>query len=333
MKRKASTPIKRPPKKSNICKNDKNIEIPRTINELIICIESNLKNTNRYLYINKLKDCLPILKRINELIGLAKIKSTLTDIILHYIQGYNNDYLNMIIYGPPGCGKTTLAKLITQLFAKMRVVRQDKFTIANRKDFVADYKGQTTGKTLDFLNKAKGGVLFIDEAYSMAPNYKKNDDDSYEREAIDQLNLFLSENKSEIVCIMAGYEEDINNTIFKLNNGLERRFPWRLYIDKYNDDELLQIFELISTRQGYKIAENALSNKLFADNEELFEFSGGDVEVFFDRCKIAHSRNTFGKKPNYTLEESDILMAIEIHRENREKKKQDATKIPFGMYT
>ena len=168
----------------------------------------------------------PYLEQLNSLIGMTELKETIFAQILYYLQGLHvrnaaEEYLHTMIYGPPGCGKTTVAKIIGKIYQSLGILsKHGKFRIAYRDDFIAGYLGQTANKTQKLLKSCLGGVLFIDEIYSLAP--KDTDRDSFAKEALDTLTSFLSEHKNDFCCIGAGYEDDIENCFFAMNQGLKR---------------------------------------------------------------------------------------------------------------
>ena len=165
------------------------------------------------------------------------LKETVFYQILYYLQNMHlrdnsSEYLHTMIYGTPGCGKTTVAQIIGKIYQTLGVLsRNGIFKIAHRDDFIAGYLGQTATKTQKLLKSCIGGILFIDEVYSLAP--RENDKDSFSKEALDTLTAFLSEHKNDFCCIAAGYEEDVENCFFAMNKGLKRRFPWVHKIDNY----------------------------------------------------------------------------------------------------
>ena len=135
------------------------------------------------------------------------LKKTIFYQLMYFIQNLHDgklDMLHTIIQGPPGVGKTELGKILCDLYSSLGVLKNKKYIIAKRSDLIGGYLGQTAIKTQAFIDKAKGGVLFIDEAYSLGDADKK---DSFSKECIDTLNLNLTENKHQMMCIIAGYKD------------------------------------------------------------------------------------------------------------------------------
>lgn len=274
---------------------------------------------------------IPYLQELEQMIGMDLLKQTLFYQIIYYLQGMHNrnkndEYLHSVIYGSPGCGKTTVAKIIAKLYQAMGILSENGlFKTATRDDLVAGYLGQTSIKTKKLLNSCLGGVLFIDEAYSLAP--RDSDRDSFSKECIDTLNAFLSEHKSDFCCIIAGYENEIKNCFFNMNQGLERRFPWVHRIAEYSYQQLTDIFLQMVTKINWSTnVDKENLNKIFKDNKELFKFAGGDVETFLSKCKMFHAKRVFtlSKEHKYILSKRDIDDAIEYLIKNQTIKEDKA---------
>ena len=154
-------------------------------------------------------------------------------------------------------------------------------SVVSRDDFVAGYLGQTASKTKKLLEDNIGKVLFIDEAYSLLNDPR----DAYGFEALNVLNMFLSENADKIIVIFAGYKEHMKATIFAAQPGLERRCMWHLQCDPYSGEQLAQIFFLKMKKEGWVFAEGKNGDlekerirKLIVRNEAAFKNQGGDIE-------------------------------------------------------
>lgn len=281
--------------------------------------------------VKKLQRITEPLKELDRMVGLDTTKQAILNMIMYYIQGFhrkNVDYLHMVVCGPPGCGKTTVCRIIGRILSGIGVLPTDKFNVVKRTDFVAKYLGQTSHKTEEFLKKCLGGVMFIDEAYSFAP--KDTDRDSFAKEALDLLNQYLSEHKDDLVCIIAGYEEELEQTFFAMNPGLKRRFPWKFVIEPYTHKELFQIFKNMIEGIGWKFDEGAINAEFFERNKELFTFAGGDIETFITKCKFAHNRRIFGKgETRSLLTREDIEAGLTAHKIIR---RIEGKEPPFGMY-
>ena len=271
---------------------------------------------------------LPYLEELDAMIGMKSLKETVFYQIIYYLQNMhkknkNEEYLHTVISGKPGCGKTTVAKIIGKLYANLGILsrKDNTFTIGYRDDFVAEYVGQTAIKTRKFLESCLGGVLFIDEVYSMGPG--KKDKDSFSKEAIDTICSFLSEHKNDFCCIIAGYKDDIKNCFFSVNQGLERRFPWRHNIEEYTTSDLCEIFKkMINEIKWYLHEEidNPYLINFFENNKNLFEHTGGSIETFISKLKMVHSKRVFclEKEVKFILTYEDIKNGLEMTKKHSE---------------
>ena len=164
-------------------------------------------------------------------------------------QELNNDMLHTVITGPPGVGKTELGKILGQVYKEMGVLKKGTLKVVKRSDLIGKYLGHTAAKTQDVIDECSGGVMFIDEAYSLG---NKEGRDSFSKECLDTLNQNLTERR-DFLCIIAGYEESLDNCFFNYNEGLKRRFSFRYNITGYSAVELKQIFELKVKKESWNL--------------------------------------------------------------------------------
>jgi SpoVK/Ycf46/Vps4 family AAA+-type ATPase len=248
--------------------------------------------------IHALHRIVPFLKQIDQMVALTTFKQTLVDQIIYYLQpniDKKDDYKHTIISGPPGTGKTEIAKLLGSIFSNLGVFgdsHSPKFRKVTRSDLVAGYLGQTAIKTNDIVKSSLGGVLFIDEAYSLGNADKK---DSYSKECIDSLCELLSVHKNDLMVIIAGYENELDDCFFSYNQGLKSRFAWKFVIDGYTAKELHEMFisKLVATNISYDLPNMV---QWFSKRMAHFTSFGRDIDTFISKIKIMYYRRIFCKE-------------------------------------
>ena len=161
--------------------------------------------------------------------------------------------LNMVFSGNPGTGKTTMARVVAQMFRAMGLLKSGHLVETDKGGLIAEYVGQTARKTEEVFKSALGGVLFIDEAYAIT-----NDGSSYGQECIDTLVKLIEDYRGEIVVILAGYTKEMAD-FMKANSGLDSRFPLRIEFPDYSAEELFRIGELMIAGKGFQLAPEAES--------------------------------------------------------------------------
>lgn len=282
------------------------------------------------------------LTELNNMIGMANLKENILEQILFYIQNLQstkensaNDFMHTVIYGPPGTGKTEIAKIMGSIFSKLGILNKGTFKKVTRADLIAGYLGQTALKTRDVIRECLGGVLFIDEAYALGNDEKR---DSFSKECIDTLCEALSDHKNELMVIIAGYEKDLNECFFNYNQGLNSRFTWRFKTDEYSAQDLHHIFVKKIEEGGWTVSENAkIDVKWFEKHKAHFKCFGRDMETLFAKTKIAHSRRVFclpsNVKKQLTIEDLDSGMNTYLKNEDSSKKEKERfNKIISSMY-
>jgi len=248
------------------------------------------KNYNINLKV--VSDLVRPLEDLNNMIGMKQVKMDIVEHILFYIQNLddkNTDFLHTVIQGPPGCGKTELGKILAKIYLGMGILKNDIFKKVSRADMVAKYLGQTAIKTQDLIESCQGGVMFIDEVYSLGNRYMS---DSFSKEAIDTLNIKLTELKNDFICIVAGYPKEVEECFFSYNSGLKSRFHIKFSIDPYSPKELFSIFNKIVIEAGWALAPD-INFTFFKKHYSRFKYYGRDMENLFTKCKRTHSRRLF----------------------------------------
>jgi SpoVK/Ycf46/Vps4 family AAA+-type ATPase len=330
------------PNKPTIEKQFINIEIEiNNISDILKLIETYKLDTEIKYNINMkaLHDIKEPLQTLNNMIGMMDFKNNIVDQILYFIQELhknnktNGDFMHTVIYGPPGTGKTEIAKIIGKIYSKLGILSKGTFKKVTRSDLIAGYLGQTALKTRDVIKESLGGVLFIDEAYSLGNSEKK---DSFAKECIDILCEALSDNKNDLMVIIAGYEKELKDCFFNYNQGLDSRFTWRFKTDEYTAENLYHIFIKMVNDIGWSLEENSkITVEWFKKNYDYFKFYGRDIETILAKTKIAHSKRVFCKLENEKrkINLKDLDKGFEMYLKNEDvKNRKDSVEIKKYMY-
>lgn len=221
--------------------------------------------------------------------------------------------LHMMFKGNPGTGKTTVARLIGKLFLKMNVLTKGHLIEAERADLVGEYIGHTAQKTRDLIKKAQGGILFIDEAYSLGRGGEKD----FGKEAIDTLVKHMEDKQHEFILILAGYSREMDYFL-TLNPGLHSRFPLVIDFPNYTIDQLMEISARMLDEREYSLshgAEKKLKDHLIWVKSVLNpnSFSNGRyVRNIIEKSIRAQAmrlllQNSFDKHELMTLRSNDLI--------------------------
>ena len=263
-----------------------------------------------------------LLAELDELVGMEQIKKDVRSLInLIKVRKLRQENglavpdlsLHMVFTGNPGTGKTTVARLLSRLYKAIGVLKKGTLVEVDRSALVAGYVGQTALKTKEALDKALGGILFIDEAYSLAPEGGSAND--FGHEAIETILKVMEDERDELVVIAAGYPEPMDRFI-SANPGLESRFGKYFHFEDYNGGQLFEIFKSQCKKNQYEPDEAAAAyaQKLFAELYENRDENFGnarDVRNIFEKAVARHSDRVAAmdaptREDLLTLVESDL---------------------------
>lgn len=275
----------------------------------------------------------PHLYELDQMIGMDRVKEQVMSLVLFFLQkldNVNQDMLHTAVYGSPGVGKTRLIHILAGIMSSLGITKGSRVTFVRRADLIGQYLGQTAAKTRKALEEATPGILVLDEAYSLGDTEQR---DSYSRECIDVINQHLSECKRNLVCIIAGYKEDLERRFFRTNAGLRRRFAFHFEMEDYNAPQLRQIFLQNLERSEWFLTDGAAPLSFFENNLCHFPHMGGDMELLFAKMKFEHGRRVFSRPlhEHRRLTKEDVEAGLASFLENRTEKKNDAP--PPMMYT
>jgi len=304
-------------------------EFSKKIKEIANFLKKSLVEYYGYLEIKRIcnsdevvedaRSLTELLEELNNLIGLKNVKSKVNDLIIYQKvqkrrekEGLNavKSTLHLSFTGNPGTGKTTVARIIGRIYKQLGLLSKGHFIEVSRTDLIAGYQGQTALKVKNVIEKAKGGVLFIDEAYSITENEQS---DSYGRECITELTKALEDYRNDLVVIVAGYSEPMKN-FFSSNPGLKSRFNTFIEFEDYNTKELLEILISMCKNNDYDLTEKAkikLNDFFETELENKKEnFSNGRmVRNVYDDLVMNHARRVVNIE-NITKE--DLLLITDL---------------------
>ena len=259
----------------------------------------------------KAVDYTECLAKLDGMVGLASVKKEISNLAaflnLQIRRGESNTFQgkHYVFTGNPGTGKTTVARIMADVFRSLGILSRGQLVEADRSKLVAGYSGQTAIKTNQLIDSAMGGVLFIDEAYTL----KSNDQDSFGSEAIDTLLKRLEDDRGKFICIVAGYTDNMHDFI-DTNPGLKSRFTQTIHFEDYTPDELTQIFINLANGKKFTVDEETRGaihrqfEQLYLRRDKNFG-NAREARRIFDQAVERQSQRliTEMNNPNFTNED------------------------------
>jgi stage V sporulation protein K len=287
-----------------------------------------IKDTNQQISDDEIKETNNqeildnLLKELNSLIGLDVVKNEINSLInLIKVRKLREEYnlptmdmsYHMVYTGNPGTGKTTVARLVAKIYKELGILTKGNLVETDRAGLVAGFVGQTALKVKEVVDQAIGGVLFIDEAYSLAGGIGTSD---FGGEAIDILVKLMEDNRDNLVVIVAGYRDEMQKFL-KANSGLISRFNKFIEFSEYTNDELILILNSMAQNAGYSIEDIAL-NVVFdklnnMDVGKRMEFGNArGIRNVFEKIVVNQANRlvTYEKPTKHQLTE---ILAIDIN--------------------
>ena len=268
-----------------------------------------------------------LMEQLNSLVGLEEVKKDVKNLInLMKVRKLRQENelpvppmsLHMVFMGNPGTGKTTVARLIAGLYASIGVLSKGQLIEVDRSGLVAGYVGQTALKTQEVIKSALGGVLFIDEAYSLS----SGGENDFGREAIETILKAMEDNRKDLVVIVAGYTGPMEKFLSS-NPGLESRFNKYFNFPDYKGDELMGIFRMRCKKNSYTLNEESekaatqLFSRLYENRDENFG-NGRDVRNIFEDMIVRQS-NRVAAMENPSREDLMLVLPQDLEDPKEEE--------------
>ena len=280
------------------------------VGEALETVEELLEQLNRLTGLTEVK------KQVNKIVNQVTVQKMREESGIKAGQGHGT--LHLVFLGNAGTGKTTVARIIGKIYKRLGVLPTGQLVECGRKDLVSQYVGATAQKVADKVKEAMGGILFIDEAYSLC----KDDNDTFGKEAIDALLADIENHRDNLMVILAGYSNDMNKFMDQ-NQGLRSRMPTNILFEDYSTEEMVSIFKMYVKDNGL-VLDAGLDDELYGllDSEKKKKDFGNarGVRAVFEKV-VLNQDNRLGEMDPSEISKNDFLI---IRREDFEIKQDES---------
>jgi SpoVK/Ycf46/Vps4 family AAA+-type ATPase len=306
-----------------------------------------LVELSRLSRLHAYRDCAPLgriyktLKALQDMVGMHDIKQQLVKMIKLKCQGDSlgqNEIDHVAIAGPPGCGKTAVAEHIARIYSQMGDLNNDRIVRGNKANMVSKWLGDTAPAVEKLIDQAAGGTLILDEAYELGKRNASSDNaDVATNDCMNTLNRRLTEACTDpskrFLCIVIGYERELEENFFSFNKGLRRRFVWYFRIGKYSPRDMRDITDRLMRKRKLVCGEDAMPPDWFADKMKDFPYWGGSCQVLIDKIVMVHGERVFGlaraDKGAFTRE--DVEGGFAVYKQYSGKDAGGDGHLPWGV--